>query len=211
MEPLTILYRDEWLIAVDKPAGQLVHPADHPQTDDLVTMKILRDQIGQQVEVVHRLDRPTTGVLLFALEKSAGRKLRALFEKRQMEKIYHAVVIGRPAEDAWICAEPLRKNADSPERSAETEFRVLRRLANDFTLIEAKPKTGRFHQIRRHLLDAGHPIVGDYRYVGIERCDKLGEQLGTGTRMLLQAKSLHFQHPVTGEKVSIEVPGNTIQ
>ena len=194
------------MVAVDKPAGQLVHPGQNPEQEDAVTMKILRDQIGQRVHVIHRLDRPTTGVLLFATDREAARSLHLAFEKHNVQKVYWAVVDGHPADECWTCREPIQKENNAVERSAETVFRTLERLQGQLALVEAKPKTGRFHQIRRHLLHAGHPIVGDYRYAGIERCDELGSRLGTGTRMLLQAKSLRFQHPITGSNISIKSP-----
>ena len=211
-QPLTILYQDEQLIAVDKPAGQLVHPADSPQPDDEVTMKILRDQIGQMVHAVHRIDRPTSGVLLFATDREATRLLQIAFETRRVEKTYWAVVNGSPAggKTHWVCREPLQKSADAPPRTAETEFRILERFGDRFALIEAKPKTGRYHQIRRHLLHAGHPIVGDYRYAGVEHCDRVGEEFGIRTRMLLQSKRLEFFLPVSGAAVSVEAPADPL-
>jgi len=204
--PLQLLFQDQWLIAVDKPAGQLVHPADTPQEGDLVTMKILRDQISSQVEALHRLDRPTSGVLLFASDKRAAKKMRQAFEKRHVSKTYWAVVNGCPTQEKWSCSEPIQKTPDAAPRSACTHFRVLRPLRHNLSIIEATPETGRYHQIRRHLLHAGHPIVGDYLYAGIQHCDTLGEKLGIGTRMLLQAKSLSFDHPMTGEHTTIEAP-----
>lgn len=202
---LNILYQDEWIIAVDKPAGQLVHPADEPKPEDEVTMKILRDQIGQPVETIHRLDRPTTGVLLFGLCKTASKMLRRAFEEQQVSKKYLAVVFGHPSPSEWTCEEPLQKNEDSPLKSAVTEFKRISCLG-DYHLIEAQPQTGRFHQIRRHLLHCDHPIVGDYRYAGIERCEKTAAALGIGTRMLLQASEIKFPHPITGEIVTITTP-----
>ncbi|MGC6425931.1 MAG: RluA family pseudouridine synthase [Akkermansiaceae bacterium] len=203
---LNILYQDEWIVAVDKPAGQLVHPADHPKPDDEVTMKILRDQLGQPVETIHRLDRPTTGVLLFGLCKSAAKSLRQSFEKQQVSKKYLALVFGIPSLQKWICETSLRKTEDSPSKSAITEFTKIESLGEDFSLIEARPKTGRFHQIRRHLLDCGHPIVGDYRYAGIERCDETSALLNIETRMLLQASEIKFPHPITGKNTTITAP-----
>ena len=202
--PLEILYRDEWMVAVNKPSGQLVHPAEVPAEDDEVTMKLLRDQIGQRVHVIHRLDRPTSGVLLFATDRDVARSLHQSFEKHEIDKIYLAVVSGYPKQESWNCSEPIRKEEESAERAAETEFLVLENLEHSLSLIEARPKTGRFHQIRRHLLHAGHPIVGDYRYAGVECSDELGKKLGTWNRMLLQAKSLRFDHPVTEGKTLIE-------
>ncbi|MCB1095097.1 MAG: RluA family pseudouridine synthase [Verrucomicrobiae bacterium] len=206
LPPLAILFRDEWIVAIDKPAGQLVHPAEEPAEGDLVTMKILRDQIGERVHLIHRLDRPTSGVMVFAIDSEVARKLHQAFEAQDVQKIYWAVIDGHPTSDDWRCAEPIRKSETAPERSAETEFRVIDRLPQSLALVEARPRTGRFHQIRRHLLHAGHPIVGDYRYMGNARCDELGSLLGTGSRMLLQAKSLQFQHPTTGSPLHIEAP-----
>lgn len=203
---LDILYQDEWLVAVDKPAGQLVHPADHPQPDDEVTMKILRDQLGQNVEVIHRLDRPTTGVLVFGICKQASKKLRRSFEEQNVKKTYLAMIFGCLDPLEWTCDEPLQKDENSPPKSASTKFTRVLEFGHDFSLIEAQPSTGRFHQIRRHLLHAGHPIVGDYRYAGIERCEAAAKQLGIGTRMLLQAARIEFPHPVSDAPVKIEAP-----
>lgn len=199
---LTILYQDQWLIAVDKPAGQLVHPAEKPCPDDEVTMKILRDQIGRHVYPVHRLDRPTSGVLLFSLDKASNTQVRQLFSERRVQKTYLALVDGTFETSSWTSKHPLPKESGSKLQNAETHFETLEVLAG-FTLVQARPVTGRFHQIRRHLAGVGKPIVGDYRYAGIQRSDQLGRQLGTGTRMLLQAKRLVLEHPVTGVPVVI--------
>ncbi|MGB0992609.1 MAG: RluA family pseudouridine synthase [Akkermansiaceae bacterium] len=208
---LQIVYQDEWLVAVDKPAGHLVHPAEQPKEGDLVTMKILRDQIGQRVYNVHRLDRPTSGVLLFGIDREAARGMHRAFAAHDVKKTYWAVVGGHPAEQQWQCDTPLRKHEGEKEKEARTFFQVLRHvshpeLPDGLSLIEAIPQTGRFHQIRRHLLGGGHPIIGDYRYAGIEVSDRYGEILGTGTRMLLQARSLEFIHPVTSEPVRVSAP-----
>ena len=174
-------------------------------------MKVLRDQIGQKVYAIHRLDRPTSGVLLFATDRDAAQLVHRLFENREVEKTYLAIVHGQPAVDSWTCHQQLRRNPDAPTQPAETNFRVCARLDQEpLALIEAKPTTGRFHQIRQHLLDAGHPIVGDYRYSGIERSEAIGAKLATGTRMLLQAKCLSFQHPITGDDVVIEAPADAM-
>ena len=153
-QPLSILYEDEWIVAVNKPAGQLVHPADTPAEGDLVTMKILRDQIDQQVYVIHRIDRPTCGVLLFATDQEVARGLHATFENKEVEKVYWAVVDGTPLDEQWTCQEPIRKGEERVERAAATSFQVLEHLPENLALVQAKPKTGRFHQIRQHLLHA---------------------------------------------------------
>ncbi len=214
-KPLDILYRDEWLVAVDKPAGHLVHPADEPKDGDLVTMKILRDQIGQRVYNIHRLDRPTTGVLLFGIDRNAARALHRALERHEVAKTYLAICEGLAAADPWECYEPIQKEDHQPQRDAHTSFRRLAisqiphiagTETSNLSLIEARPHTGRYHQIRRHLLHHKLPIVGDFRYAGIERSHQLGERLGTGSRMLLQSKSLSFTHPVTGKSTYISAP-----
>ncbi|MGJ8676514.1 MAG: pseudouridine synthase [Akkermansiaceae bacterium] len=212
---LSILFEDEWLIAVDKPAGQMVHPADVPQADDQVTMKILRDQIGQLVYTIHRLDRPTTGVLLFGKDPATAKQLHLALERHEFLKTYYAIVHGEPTSTSWECREALKKKDDSPYKEAHTSFDTLQRIEHSglnsleeqrLSLIKATPHTGRYHQIRRHLLFSGIPIVGDYRYAGIDHSNLMGTLLGTGTRMLLQAKKLEITHPVTFEPLLIEAP-----
>ena len=206
MISLSILFQDEWLVAIDKPPGFLVHPSDHPKADDLVAMKILRDQIEEKIRVIHRLDQPTSGVVVFATNRGAARKLREDFEKRRVKKRYLAMVHGHPSKEKWTCHTPLKKTPDAPEKTARTSFRVLEKKTQQLTLIEAFPHSGRFHQIRRHLVGSGHPIVGDFRYRDHNLCKEFGEKLGIGTRMLLQAKSLEFCHPITQVRLVIEAP-----
>jgi 23S rRNA-/tRNA-specific pseudouridylate synthase len=129
-------------------------------------------------------------------------------------KTYQAIVCGDVPEK-WICETPLGANAGDEPLPASTLFeRMAVREAGSFAgrpelvlaLLKITPTTGRFHQIRRHLLEAGFPVVGDFRYAGIERSHELGEILGTGTRMLLQAKALEMDHPHTGALLKIEAP-----
>lgn len=205
---LKIIYQDESLVVIHKPAGHIVHPAENPQEGDLVAMKILRDQIGANVYCIHRIDRPTAGVLLFGIDREVSKALHQNFADGEMEKVYWAVVKGKPDRSAWSCKAPIQKDEDAPVREAHTDFEVVKSVEHHskmtISLVKAVPVTGRFHQIRRHLLDAGHPIIGDYRYAGIDRSDVNGKLLNTGTRMLLLAKSLAFQHPTTGEAVHVE-------
>ncbi|MGZ0657513.1 pseudouridine synthase [Coraliomargarita sp. W4R53] len=206
---LEVLYQDQWLIAVHKPAGYLVHPAENPQPDHLVMMKIVRDHLGAHVYPIHRLDRPTCGVLLLGIDKQVAKRLHKAFEYQETQKVYHAVVEGIPPEAQWSCAEPLQKEMGKPIRTALTDFKILDSTEieqESISLIEARPMTGRFHQIRRHLLHAGFPIVGDYRYVDIERCDALSEKFDLDQRMLLQAKVLSFTHPLTKKTITVHSP-----
>ena len=216
MLPLRILYQDEFLVAIDKPPGMLVHPVREPVETEWIAMKRLRDQLGQRVFPAHRLDRPTSGVLLFALNKSTAAIAQQAFEQRKVVKTYQAIVCGNVPEK-WICETPLGANDGDEPLPASTWFeRIAVRKAGSFaacpelvlSLLKITPKTGRFHQIRRHLLEAGFPVVGDFRYAAMERSHELGEILGTGTRMLLQAKALEMDHPHTGERFKIEAPAD---
>jgi tRNA pseudouridine65 synthase len=204
---LDILYQDEFLVVVNKPAGMLVHQGRDPEPRDQIAMKVLRDQIGQRVTTLHRLDRPTSGALLFALERETGSHLRKLFDAHLIEKQYMAVVVGETPK-AWTCKEGLQKSEDEPEREAETNFKrlsVVERDGRTFTLLQAEPRTGRYHQIRRHLASGGFPIVGDYLYGEGELMDKLGEQSGS-KRLLLHASCIGFEHPVGNDFLEVEAP-----
>lgn len=214
--PLRILHLDDHLVAIDKPAGMIVHPGRDEEGPEWIAMKRVRDTLEQEVYVVHRLDRPTSGVLLFARDRKTCGVVQQFFETRKVQKTYLAVVEGTTPLQ-WRSDTPLRKGPEEPLLPAETGFERLMHLsAGSFTekpqlelsLLEARPHTGRFHQIRRHLELAGHPIIGDFRYAGVERCHELGELLGTGTRMLLQAKVLEMMHPFTGLPLRIEAPAD---
>lgn len=216
MIPLRILYQDEHLVAIDKPAGMIVHPGRDPESSEWIAMKRVRDFLDQPIYVLHRLDRPTSGVLIFARDKKTCGLVQQDFEKRRVQKTYLAVVSGI-APESWTCETPLQKCPEEPALSARTDFeRVMTAPAGSFagepslslSLLKALPYTGRFHQIRRHLLEENLPIVGDYRYAGRDRSDELGAILGTGTRMLLQAKVLKLTHPYTGEPLHLEAPAD---
>lgn len=158
--PLKVLYRDERLLAVDKPSGLLVHRGWGD--DSVVAMTLARDLIGQHVYPVHRLDRGTSGVLLFALSSEVAARLRTLFEAHAVEKTYHALVRGK-APDFVSIDHPIPKSEDGPRVAARTDVRRL--FYNDgYSWVEARPFTGRLHQIRRHLKHISHPIVGDVNY-----------------------------------------------
>lgn len=150
MLPLPILHEDEFLVAIDKPAGMIVHAGRDPEGPEWIAMKRLRDQLGRQVYPVHRLDRPTSGVLLFALDARTNGLAQKSFELRKVVKTYHAIVCGIPPE-VWSCETPLSATAEEPMKDARTDFRRLKRSvvsgdpALELSLIEALPRTGRFH------------------------------------------------------------------
>jgi len=213
MKTLQILYQDDGLVAVDKPAGILVHQTRDPEPDDQIAMKILRDQLGQKIYTIHRIDRPTSGVLLFALSEPSLRLAHDLFEKREITKKYLAVVHGKTKTD-WEVSAPLSRTTDEEPRAALTHFKQIETCPSgsfprapdlEVSLVEATPHTGRIHQIRKHLQLSGHPIVGDYLYGDMEHNTRVSEQIGH-TRMMLRATELHFIHPETGVPIDIYAP-----
>jgi tRNA pseudouridine65 synthase len=209
MAELSIIYHDAFFVAVDKPAGMLVHPGRDPEPPEHIAMKVLRDQLGHYVYTVHRLDRPTSGILLFALTPEFQPRLQALFAEHQIQKTYRAVVFGSAPEEQTI-DQALAKDEDSPERECRTTIRRLSTsICGPYALshLEVMPKTGRLHQIRRHLAHIGHPIVCDYLYGDIPTNESIAELSGI-PRMRLHAERLDFLHPESGEAMRLvtEVP-----
>jgi tRNA pseudouridine65 synthase len=204
---LRILYQDPWLVAIDKPAGMLVHPGREPEPTSQIAMKVLRDQIGKRVSTLHRLDRPTSGVLLFALDPIVEKDLRRQFADQSIEKKYIAVVIGESPE-RWTNHSPLQKEEGEPYREAQTDLfrqRTVRIGDDPFSILTARPKTGRYHQIRKHLASDGFPIVGDYLYGKVEEMEKLAQRIGQ-SRLMLHASELQFHHPVENAEMTIACP-----
>lgn len=218
---LEILYRDEHLVAVNKPAGMLVHRSWLDKHETVFAMQTLRDQIGQHVFTVHRLDKPTSGVLLFALSSEVARLLSQQLETRQMNKTYHAVVRGYVAEDATLdypLTEELDKIADkfaNPDKApqpAVTHYRVLAQVEMPvpvgrydtarYSLVELKPETGRKHQLRRHMTHLRHPILGDSAHGDLKQNRGMVEHFGC-PGLMLHASHLQLPHPVTGDMLEI--------
>lgn len=221
-DTLTILYRDDHLVAIDKPAGLLVHPSWIDKQETRCAMMLLRDQIGQYVYPAHRLDKPTSGVLLFALSPEIARLLTESFTQKQVEKRYLAVVRGY-TEEAGTIDHPLKEKLDKmtdrqarqdkPPQAAVTEYRRLATLelpvrvdrypSSRYSLVEASPLTGRKHQIRRHFKHLSHPIIGDTSYGKSNHNRLFAERFGCH-RLLLAATRLELSHPVSGEPLSLE-------
>ncbi|MGZ3757383.1 MAG: pseudouridine synthase [Mucilaginibacter sp.] len=210
---LDILYRDENLIAINKPHGLLVHRSSIAADADEFAIQLLRDQIGVKVNPVHRIDRKTGGVLLFALDKPTEIAMQQQFMENQVQKSYMAVVRGYTPDKEEI-NYPLRKE-NGTLQDALTNYITLQRAEIDvplgshatsrYSLIEVKPETGRMHQIRKHLSHVFHPIIGD-RTHGCNKQNKLFKERWEMTTMLLHAASLSFIHPVTRKQISIEAP-----
>ena len=218
---LTVLHRDEHLVAIDKPPGLLVHRTQLAAHEDEAALQLLRDQLGQPVWPVHRLDRGTSGVLLFALSAEVASLLGAMFEQGQMDKRYLALVRGWPAEDAGVIDHPLARDPELPSAGqtmleAQTRWRVLQRaewpIATDarfattrVALLEAEPLQGRRHQIRRHLKHIAHPILGDATHGKGPLNRAVAAHLGT-QRLWLHAQRLSLVHPVTGAALQLAAP-----
>ncbi len=207
---LEILYQDEYLVAINKPHGLLVHRSPIATNTDTFAVQELRNQIGLHVYPAHRLDRKTSGVLLFALDKSILPDLQLQFAEHTLEKTYWAILRGY-TEDAGTIDYALT-NDKGKTQEAITNYRTIARteievpfgkhLTSRYSLVEAKPITGRMHQLRKHFAHILHPIIGD-RPHGCNKQNKLFlEKWQMGT-MLLHAKSLQLQHPITKEPLNL--------
>ncbi len=214
--PVRILYQDEHLVAVDKPAGLLVHRTRLAADEHDALLQRLRDTLGRHVYAVHRLDRPTSGVVAFGLTPEAGRRLSRLFESRRVEKGYLAVVrgyLGTPEAPHGIIDYPLRDAPNLPLRPALTTYRTLAQVelphaigrypVSRYSLVAVWPQTGRTHQIRRHFHHVFHPIVGDTTH-GEGRHNRLFREHYGCDRLLLHAVSLAFDHPFTAVPLRFE-------
>lgn len=212
--PLTVLYRDEHVVAIDKPAGLQVHRSRISAEDSDFVLQRLRDQIGQLLYPVHRLDRPTSGVLLFALNPDAARALTAQFQARSPRRRYLAIVRGYTELEGRI-ERPLRNAPDKPARDAVTCYRrlatvelpyaVSRYPTSRYSLVDVRLHTGRHHQIRRHFNHISHPVIGDTTY-GQGAHNRLFREEFAIHRLLLHAHYLRVQHPVTEQPLIVSAP-----
>ncbi|WCP67889.1 tRNA pseudouridine(65) synthase TruC [Vibrio tubiashii] len=219
---LEIVYQDEYFVAVNKPAGMLVHRSWLDKHETQFVMQTLRDQIGQHVFPLHRLDRPTSGVLIFALSSEVASQVMPMFANHEMEKTYHAIVRGW-IEEAARLDYPLKVELDkiadkhaSQEKEAQeaiTDYQPVAKVeiphsigkfpTTRYCLMEMKPLTGRKHQLRRHMAHLRHPIVGDTTH-GDGKHNKLFREIYDSHRLLLHASSLKFVHPFTGQELLIK-------
>lgn len=212
---LPIIYRDEFLVAINKPSGLLVHRSEIDRHETRFAMQLVRDQIGQAVYPVHRLDKPTAGVLVFALSSEVARKMGEMFMQHSLEKTYLAVVRGHAPDDITV-DHPLTEEPDAysdkharnnkPAQTALTHFKTLAKTEQLFSvdkypttrysLVQCQPCTGRKHQIRRHLKHISHPIIGDAKHgKGIH--NRFFQQQFACEGLLLAATELAFLHPIT--------------
>lgn len=208
---LEIVYQDEHFVAINKPAGLLVHRTSIAKDATEFALQILRDQIGQPVFPAHRLDRKTSGVLLFSLNKEVDKQMKNLFSERKTKKVYHAVVRGFSPEKSEI--DYALKNDKGKEQNAVTQWQTLENFeiyvpfgkhpTSRYSYVELQPQTGRFHQLRKHAAHIRHPIIGD-RPHGCNKQNRLWKEKWNMTRMLLHASFLSFEHPVKKEEIKIE-------
>ena len=202
-EHLRVLWRDEHLVVVNKPSGLLVHRGWGRDRD--VAMTRVRDALGQHVNPVHRLDRATSGALLFALSPEATTALGAMFLERRVEKTYLALVRGVPSA-IGVVDSAVPQTEDGPRVDAVTRYRLIASSPVErCSLVEAKPETGRLHQIRRHMKHIGHPLIGDVNYGRGELNRHYRAAYGLH-RLALHACSLAFAHPLTGVALRIDAP-----
>lgn len=218
---LPIIYRDEQLVAIDKPAGLLVHRSPIDRRETRFALQLLRDQIGQRVYPIHRLDKPTSGVLLFALNSSIAAALSDQFQQRSVAKTYLAVVRGYCPPSGEIDhairddADKLAGLARGPAREALTRYRRLasvelpyavdRYPSARYSLVELQPLTGRKHQLRRHMKHLGYPIIGDANHGKGVHNRFFATELGV-KRLLLSCTELQLKQPISGEQLCLRAP-----
>jgi len=220
---LEILYRDDRLVAINKPAGLLVHRSNIDRHETRFAVQLLRDQIGQRVHPLHRLDKGTSGVLLFALDADCAREVGGQFQRDEIAKRYLAVVRGWPPE-AGLIDHPLSRQFDDYGRKlgadsaaaaalpAATEYRRLARVelpdavdrypSTRYALVELSPKSGRQHQLRRHLKHISHPIIGDATWGKGIHNRFFQQRFGCG-RLLLACTRVELKHPQDGRALII--------
>jgi len=218
---LEILYQDDHYIAINKPSGLLVHRSPIDRHETRFAIQMLRDQIGQYVYPLHRLDKPTSGVLFFALDKQSAHLVSEQFKAHTLQKTYLGIVRGYTDPQGRIehaLKEKLDKIADKDAQKdkeaqeAITEYKTLAKIELDFavgrydkvrySLVEMKPKTGRKHQLRRHMKHISHHLLGDTKY-GRGEHNKLIRKEFDCHRMLLHASKLKLYHPYLKKEITI--------
>ena len=211
--PFQILYSDDDYIAINKPTGYIVHRSPIARNASLVVLQLLRDQLGQKVFPIHRIDRKTSGVLLFALNKNANKELGHLFADHLVTKVYTAIVRGW-TEDHGVIDYALT-NDSGKVQEALTQYKTIGKFEIDlphgkfqtsrYSEVALYPKSGRMHQLRKHMAHIFHPIIGD-RPHGCNKQNRLWKNTFQMHEMMLHARSLCFIHPFSKETIEITAP-----
>lgn len=212
--PLRILYQDEHLVAIDKPAGMLVHRSPISR-DRVFVLQTLRDQLGRRVFPVHRLDRATSGVLLFGLDPGSARALVAQFEQQTVGKRYLAVARGWVDDSGHIDHPVADEEGNGVPQAAVTRYHRLARIELPFavdrypsarySLVAVEPLTGRRQQIRKHFKHISHHLIGDTTH-GNGRHNRFFRERYAVHRLLLMAERLRFVHPASGQPLVLLAP-----
>lgn len=208
---IEILYEDQHIVAVNKPAGLLVHRTKIAEEDTDFLLQKVRDQINKHLYPIHRLDRPTSGVVLFALTSESANRFSSMIQSNDIEKIYLALVRGWLAEHIDL-NHPV-KNEKGNSKDAQTLFECVEKIeltvpsgryeTTRYSCLRCIPKSGRWHQIRQHLAHLRHYIIND-RVHGDGKCNRFfSEYFGT-RNMFLHASELRFKHPYSGTDVCIQ-------
>lgn len=214
---LEIVFEDAHYVAVNKPHGLLVHRTRIAEEKKEFALQLIRDQLGYHLFTVHRLDRGTSGVLLFAKNPEVAALTVKAFEERQLDKCYYAIVRGYSPPEGTIDS-PIRPDKDHKHKAPQDAITHYRQLAtvtlpipvgryetSRYSLVEVKPETGRMHQIRKHFAHIRHYIIGDKRH-GDWRHNKMFLEELASPSLLLHAATLSFIHPFTQKPVRIEAP-----
>lgn len=207
---LRIIFQDENYVVVHKPPGLLVHRT-RISTEKEFLLQRLRNQLGQRVYPIHRLDRPTAGLIAFALSSEAARAMGLVFQNREVTKTYLTIVRGYTPEEG-IIDRPLEKDIDGELQEACSTYRRLKTAELDipvsrypsarYSLVEVQPQTGRMHQIRRHMEKIRHPILGDRKH-GPRHHNRMWREQFDSAQLMLLAWKLEFVHPFTQQALSL--------
>jgi tRNA pseudouridine65 synthase len=220
-DALRVLFADEYFVVVDKPAGLLVHRSAVDRSERRALLPQVRAFVGARVHAVHRLDKGTSGAVVFARSAGAAAALSQLFREDRVDKRYLAIVRGWAPDEVVVdhaladVADPRAGVAASEPRTAVTLVRALaqaewahavgRYATARYSLVECRPRSGRRHQIRRHLKHIRHPVIGDANYGDLRHNRFFREELGIG-RLLLANVEIGFVHPFTGDAVRVLAP-----
>lgn len=214
---LTIIWQDEHFIAIDKPSGLLVHRSSIDKYETRFALQLLRDQLQETIYPIHRLDKPTSGILLFAFTQEAASAMARLFELGEVHKQYLAVVRGTAPEYLEINhpVKAIKNNKHEKAKTPKDGQTVLNCLAtaelaiavdkyptSRYSLVQLNPKTGRRHQLRYHMKHISHPIIGDAKY-GKSNHNRFFTNHFHCSRLLLAASRLSFTHPITQQNINL--------